>query len=72
MLRLETVCYLLASLILAWGGGWFFAHDHGVAVVLCCAIWAALTVWLLVISLRAVLRSQRIASGGAETGIDLL
>ena len=71
MLRFETVCYLFASLILAWSGGWFFTHEYGLAVVLCCGLWAALTVWLLVTSLRAVFRSQRAASDGAEAGIDI-
>jgi hypothetical protein len=70
MIRFEMVCYLFASLVLAWGGGWFFIHEYGAAVVLCCAIWSAVSVWLLARGVQAVLRSQRTATSRAETGID--
>lgn len=72
MLRLEMVSYLLTSLFLAWSGGWFFTHEYGFAMVLCCALWAALTVWLMVRSVRAIFRSGSAGSGNAETGSDYL
>lgn len=72
MLRLEMVSYLLGSLLLAWIGCWFFTHDYGFAMVLCCALWAALTVWLLVRSLRAIFRSSSAGPANAETGSDYL
>ena len=70
MPRLEMVSYLLASLVLAWSGGWLFTHEYGSAVVLCCALWAALTARMLVRSLRAAFRSRSAASRSAETGAD--
>jgi hypothetical protein len=72
MLRLQMALYLLASLLFAWSGGWLFTHDYPFAVVVCCALWAALTTWMLVSSLRAVFRSGSPGSGSAETGADYL
>ena len=37
MLRLEVVLYLLASLVLAWIGGWFFVNEYVLSLVLDCA-----------------------------------
>ncbi|MGH6875693.1 MAG: hypothetical protein ACREDW_11805 [Aestuariivirgaceae bacterium] len=53
MLRLEVVLYLLASLVFAWIGGWFFVNEYVLSVVLVCAFWSALTVWILARSVRA-------------------
>jgi hypothetical protein len=72
MIKLETVSYLLASLVLAWSAGWFFTHEYGFAMVLCCALWAALTVWLLVRSIQAIFHSGSVGSGNAEAGSDYL
>ncbi len=57
MLRLEVVLYLLSSLVLAWVGGWFFVNGNVLSLVLDCAAWSALTVWILVRSVRSGLRA---------------
>jgi hypothetical protein len=63
MLRLEVVLYLLASLVLAWIGGWFFVNGYVLSLGLDCAAWSALTVWILVRSVRAGFRA---GAGGTE------
>lgn len=70
MLRLETISYLFSSLLLAWGGGWFFTHGYETALLLCCAAWAAMSVWLLLRSLRVLLRQQRLSTGATERGAE--
>jgi hypothetical protein len=70
MLRLETISYLLSSLLLAWTGGWLFTHDHRLALMACCAIWAALTVWLLLRSLKVLLRQQSLSSRTIDRGAE--
>jgi hypothetical protein len=70
MLRLEVVCYLLASLVLAWIGGWFFVNEYVLSLILDCAAWSAATVLILVRSIRAGLRSGSAMIGGAESGTD--
>ena len=72
MIKLEIVSYLLASLVLAWSAGWFFTHEYGFAMVLCCALWAALSVWLLLRSIQVLFQPGRGDSGNAETGSDYL
>jgi hypothetical protein len=66
MLRLEVVLYLLASLVLAWIGGWFFVNGYVLSLVLDCAAWSALTVWILVKSVRAGFRAGSAGEGGTE------
>jgi hypothetical protein len=66
MLRLEVVLYLLASLVLAWIGGWFFVNGYVLSLVLDCAVWSALTVWILVRSVRASFRAG--SAGAGRTG----
>jgi hypothetical protein len=69
MLRLETISYLISSLLLAWGGGWYFTHGYELGLILCCALWAAITVWLGLRSLRFLLRQRRLSTnidGGSE------
>lgn len=70
MLRLETISYLLSSLLLAWTGGWLFSHDHRLALIVCCAIWAASTVWLLLRSLQVLLRQQSRSSRATDRGAE--
>jgi hypothetical protein len=70
MLRLETISYLFASLLLAWTGGWLFTNDYRLALILCCALWAALTVGLLVRSLRALLRQKSLSSHVTDNGAE--
>jgi hypothetical protein len=57
MLRLEVVLYLLASLVLAWIGGWCFVNEYVLSLLLDCAAWSALTVWILVRGIRAGFRA---------------
>jgi hypothetical protein len=66
MLRLEVVLYLLASLVLAWIGGWFFVNGYLLSLVLDCAAWSALTVWILVRSVRAGFRAGSTGAGGTR------
>ena len=68
MLRLETISYLLSSLLLAWTGGWLFTHDHRLGLIVCCAVWAASTVWLLRRSLQVLLRQQSLSSRATNSG----
>jgi hypothetical protein len=66
MLRLEVVLYLLSSLVLAWTGGWFFVNGFALSLVLDCAAWSALTVWILVRSVRSGFRAGSAGAGGTE------
>jgi hypothetical protein len=68
MLRLETISYLLASLLLAWGGGWLFTRDYELGLILCCALWAASTVWLLMKAARILLRQGKSSNGAPDGG----
>lgn len=68
MLRLEVVLYLLASLVLAWTGGWFFVNEYVLSLVLDCAAWSALTVWILVRSVR--LHAGSAGAGSADGGTE--
>jgi hypothetical protein len=70
MLRLETISYLLLSLLLAWTGGWLFTHDHRLALMVCCAIWAASTVWLLLRIIQVSLRQQSLSSRATDSGAE--
>jgi hypothetical protein len=70
MLRLEVVLYLLASLVLAWTGGWFFVNEYVLSLVLDCAAWSALTVWILVRSVRAGFRAGSAGAGSADGGTE--
>jgi hypothetical protein len=70
MLRLEIISYLLSSLLLVRGGGWFFTHGYETALVLCCAAWAVITVWLLSRGLRVLLRQQTYPTGAIEHGAE--
>jgi hypothetical protein len=66
MLRLEVVLYLLSSLVLAWTGGWFFVNGFALSLVLDCAAWSALTVWILVRSVRSGFRAGSAGTGETE------
>ena len=66
MLRLEVVLYLLSSLVLAWVGGWFFVNGNVLSLVLDCAAWSALTVWILVRSVRSGFRAGSTGAGESE------
>jgi hypothetical protein len=66
MLRLEVVFYLLSSLVLVWTGGWFFVNGFALSLVLDCAAWSALTVWILVRSVRSGFRAGSAGTGETE------
>jgi hypothetical protein len=66
MPRLEFISYLFATLFLAWGAGWFFTNGYSVALILCCAIWAGLTLWALLRALRSALSIRSFSSGAVK------
>ncbi|HEY7765314.1 MAG TPA: hypothetical protein VIB38_10025 [Aestuariivirgaceae bacterium] len=63
MPRLEFISYLFATLFLAWGAGWFFTNGYPAALILCCAIWAGHTLWMVLRALRLALTVRSLSSG---------
>jgi hypothetical protein len=70
MPRLQFISYLFATLFLAWGAGWFFTNGYPMALILCCAVWAGLTLWMLLEALRSALTARNLSSGALKVRVD--